>query len=153
MYAYESARAGDGVDIPPDLRPIIGAAFVQSLLDARHPVLVASCAQRHAHAVTELPDNIVAVRAIAGEAKKVSSRAVRRQLPGTVWSRGGEYRRIKDDHHLANAYDYVLYGQEDDAWVWCSEEGERIRTVLEVFYPRRRYGRKALSALPRRAGD
>lgn len=153
LHEFQLERSGEVVEIAPLLRSVIGAAFADALLDAGHPVLVASCAGRHAHAVTELPDNIIAIRAIVGEAKKVASRAVKKEMPGSVWSRGGEYRRIRDDHHLANAYDYVRDGQEDDAWVWYSEEGERIRTALEELYPRRRDGRKAPFALPRRAGN
>ena len=128
-------------------------ALVQALLDAGHPVLIGSCAARHAHALCELPDHIVAVRAIVGDAKRRASRAVKEALPGQVWSRGGEYRRVNGDPHLANAYDYITDGQEDGAWVWVCEEGERVRTALEQLYPRRRYGRNAPSALPRRGRE
>ena len=153
LYRYQVERSADVVHILPELRAVVGQALVEALVNAGHVVLVGSCAERHAHAVVELPDNIIAVRAIVGEAKKVSSRSVKRQLPGQVWSRGGEYRRVKDNHHLANAYDYVFDGQEDGAWVWCSEQGESMRALLERFYPRRRYGRMARTPLPWNVGQ
>jgi hypothetical protein len=150
LFRYHKERASDTVEIRPDLRRLVGQAFVHALTAAGHPVVVASVAERHAHALVELPDNIVVIRAVVGDAKRLASRAVKAQLPGQVWSRGGEYRRIRDDGHWANAFDYIVDGQEAGAWTWRSEEGARMREALLGRYPRRRSGRKAPSALPRR---
>ena len=53
-----------------------------------------------------------------------------------------DFKRIKDDAHFVNTYDYIGDGQEGDAAVWTCEEGERIRTVLEALYPRRTYAKR-----------
>lgn len=151
LFRYHKERSSAPVDIGADLRQIVGTAMIDALLGAGDEVVVASVAERHAHALVELPDNIVAVRAIVGDAKRIASRAVKSHLPGQVWSRGGEYRRVRDEGHWANAFDYVLDGQEAGAWTWCSEEGAKVRESLLPRYPRRRSGRKAPSALPRRA--
>ena len=73
LHRYQAARTSGPVVIEPDLREVIGLAFVNALLQAGHPVLDASVGAKHAHAVTELPDNIVAIRAIVGEAKRIAS--------------------------------------------------------------------------------
>jgi hypothetical protein len=150
LYRYHLERSGEPVDIEVTLRERMGDAFVRALVEAGHPVVVFSLAGEHAHALVDLPDNMPLIRAIIGDAKRIASRSVKAELPGQVWSRGGEFRRIKDDAHWANAYDYIRDGQEPGAWVWYSEEGERLRSLLEGRYPRRRYGRKTPSALPRR---
>ena len=142
LYHYQLAQASAPVEIEVDLREIVGRAFCDALQDAGHRVLVGAVGQKHSHSIVELPDNIIAVRAIVGDAKRIASRAVKKWMPGRVWSHGGEYRRIKDDHHLTNAYDYIFDAQEEDAWVWASEEGERIRTALEHLYPRRCHSRR-----------
>jgi hypothetical protein len=150
LYRYHVERSADPVEIEAALREKVGRAFVQALLQAGHRLVVFSLAGEHAHALVDLPDNMPLIRAAVGDAKRIASRSVKAELPGQVWSRGGEFCRIKDAAHWANAYDYIRDGQEAGAWVWCSEEGERLRSRLEGLYPRRRYGRKAPSALPRR---
>jgi hypothetical protein len=151
LYRHELGRAAPPIVIDADLRETVCRALANALLESGHRCVLASVGGRHAHVIVELPDNIVAVRAIVGDAKRVASRSVKQRLPGRIWSRGGEYRRIKDNHHFANAYDYVRDGQEGGARVWTSDEGERLRTSLESRYPRRRHGRKAPAAQPRRA--
>ena len=141
LYHYHLARSTDPVEIEAVLRETVGNAFVKRLLEGSHRVVVFSLADKHAHALVELPDVMPLNRAIIGDAKRIASRSVKAQLPGQLWSRGGEFKRIKDDAHWANAYDYILDGQEVGAWTWCSEEGERFRKGLEARYPRRRYGR------------
>jgi hypothetical protein len=140
LYRYHLNRSTDPVGIEATLRDRVSNAFVNALLQAGHRVVAFSLADKHAHALVELPDVMPLIRAVIGDAKRVGSRSVKAQLPGQIWSRGGEFRRIKDDAHWANAYDYILDGQEAGAWTWCSKEGERLRTLLEARYPRR-YGR------------
>ena len=148
LHRHQRERSANPITIPPDLRETICHAFAESLLQSGHRCVLASVSATHLHAIVELPDNIIAIRAIVGAAKRIASRAVKNHLPGQLWSRGGEYRRIKDNPHFANAYDYVRDGQEDGAHLWTCEEGERLRTTLEPRYPRRR--RKA-RATKRRA--
>ena len=45
-------------------------------------------------------------------------RAVKKWLPGSVWSAGGEFRIIETKSHLEKAVDYDLYDQGPGAWTW-----------------------------------
>lgn len=45
-------------------------------------------------------------------------------LPGTVWSRNGEYKDIRDPSHLRNAFDYVRTKQERGTVVWSHRPTE-----------------------------
>jgi hypothetical protein len=72
-----------------------------------------------AHARTdELPDNIRAIRSIVGDAKRKSSRTVKREMPGNVWAAGGTFKPVKDRDHALSTHDYIIYDQGDDAWTW-----------------------------------
>jgi len=57
----------------------------------------------------ELPNHIHKIRAIVGDAKRISSRAVKRSIPGKMWAAGGTYKPIKDEEHQRNAYGYIPF--------------------------------------------
>jgi hypothetical protein len=89
-----------------------------------HRVIAVAVTKIHAHAITELPDDVRQLKRIIGGAKRVSSRAVKDDLPGTVWSAGCTYERIESVDHLRAAYEYVLYKQGLGAWTWCHADAD-----------------------------
>jgi REP element-mobilizing transposase RayT len=105
------------------LQQTVGRSIVEHFQKVGYRVLTVAVTRVHAHALVELPDNIVKIRTIVGEAKRVSSRAVKDSLPGSVWSAGGTYKPIRDSAHQRNAYDYILYDQGPGAWTWCFQDG------------------------------
>ena len=131
LYRYQVGKSRPEVRLESDLRPIIGRALLQHLLDSGHAVLVIAVTKVHAHVLIELPDNIVKVKSIIGDAKRRASRAVNAQLPGTVWARGGTYKRVTSRNHQRRAYEYILYEQGPEAWTWSfrdrSTEGQFAR--------------------------
>jgi hypothetical protein len=76
----------------------------------------------HGHLLVELPDNIRRVRAIVGEAKRSSSREVKAELPGSLWAAGGTYKPVVTRQHLIKAFEYILYEQGADAWMWSERD-------------------------------
>jgi hypothetical protein len=74
--------------------------------------------------LVELPNNIITIRAIVGQAKRASSRAIKHRIPGSVWAAGGAFRPIKDINHQRNAYNYILYDQGPGAWTWCFRDAK-----------------------------
>jgi len=146
LYTYQRERSSPKLTIDRVLRPLIGQALVDHLLDDHWLVLSTSVSSDHAHLLVMLPDTPRFVRAVVGEAKRVASRAVKRQLPGTVWSAGCDAERVRDSQHLWNAYRYVLTRQGADSWTWSYEDSlERLEFLLRGI-------RGGAGALPRRGG-
>ena len=105
------------------LRPIIGRVLADHLIQSGHQVLVIAVTKVHAHLLVELPDNILRIRAIVGEAKRVASRAVKEKLAGSIWAAGGTYKPVKSREHQRSAYEYILYDQGPGAWTWSFKDG------------------------------
>jgi REP element-mobilizing transposase RayT len=119
----EQSRAE--VKFPRELRDVIGKCIVDYFRKVNYRVLVVAVTKVHVHALVELPDNILKIRDIVGEAKRASSRAVKDAIPGSVWAAGGTYKPIKDTDHQHNAYNYILYDQGPDAWTWSFRDATK----------------------------
>jgi hypothetical protein len=118
LLRYQEDHSRQKVSIEKRLRAVIGRSLVAQLLEDDHDVLCAAVTGTHAHFLVELSDNIVRIRAIVGKAKRISSRAVKADLPGSVWSSGGTFKAIKDRRHQFVAFEYILFDQGSDAWTW-----------------------------------
>lgn len=118
LHMYNQSRRGREVRIPPELRPRVGAAIVQWLQGAGYRLVALAVSGLHAHLLVELPCEAEEQRRIIGACKNAASRAVRREMPGAIWSRGGAFRPIWDDEHQQNTYSYILGDQGDGAWTW-----------------------------------
>ncbi len=115
-------RARKEVRIPRELRPIIGRAIIKHLNEDGYRVLALSVAKVHAHGLTELPHELARVKVIVGEAKRVSSRAVKKQLPGSIWAADGTYKPVLNPRHERASFEYILY-EQGDAWTWSYRDG------------------------------
>jgi len=132
LYRYQLGKSRPEIHLHLDLRPTVGRALLQQLRACGHEVLAIAVTKVHAHLLIELPDNIVKVKAIVGDAKRCASRSVKAQLPGAIWARGGTFKRINSPDHQRCAYEYILYDQGPEAWTWSfrdtSTEGQFGRT-------------------------
>ena len=133
LFKYMKQKCPNKRKIPRELRPIIGRTIVQFFLDSRIPILAYSGDEIHAHFLVEVGDNLAILRKMVGDAKRKSSRAVKDQLPGTVWSAGEEPTPVDDPEHQKNSYEYILYKQGPDAWTWSFRDGS-----LEGMFDRKR---------------
>lgn len=111
LFAYQLKRSQAEVTIPRALRPIIGKALVKAFDEQHHCVFASAVGKTHAHILVELPQSLTAVKRMVGDAKRTSSRAVKQQMPGSVWAAGGAFKVVRDAEHQRNAYRYILYGQ------------------------------------------
>jgi hypothetical protein len=123
LYKYNAGHARGEIRLPRELRPIIGKTFRSHFLSCEHCVLAVAVTKVHAHALVELPDNIVRIRAIVGNAKRISSRAVKQVLKGSIWSAGGSYTPVESRGHHRSTFDYILYKQGKGAWTWSCKDG------------------------------
>ena len=123
LLIYRLGKSGIEVRLAEEIRPLIGNALRQHLEDEGHRVLAVAVTKVHAHVLVELPDFITSVKKIVGDAKRVSSRAVKKQLPGAVWARGGNYKPIDSRSHQINTLNYILFDQGLDAWTWSFQDG------------------------------
>jgi hypothetical protein len=89
-----------------------------------HRIIAGSVAQRHSHALSELPHDYREIKKIVGKCKQKASHAVRDVLPGSIWSEGGKFDEIKDKGHLHNTYDYIRERQEAGTVVWSHRPDE-----------------------------
>lgn len=118
LRRYVQSRARNPVQFSVQLRTIIGVTLIKTLQAMQHRVLAVSVGKDHAHILTELPNDISAIKSIIGQCKRRSSRAVKKWLPGSIWSAGGSYKRIKDRAHQLAVFDYILTKQGPGAWTW-----------------------------------
>jgi len=118
LYRYSKRISGERVDLPPDMRPIIGQTLIDALCEHGRRVIAASVDDWHAHLLVELPDDMTTIRRIVGDAKCQASRAVRRRLPGRVWAAGGTFKRIASHAHHREVFGYILDHALKGAWTW-----------------------------------
>ncbi len=121
LHAYSKKISGNPVLVPYELRSVVGMAILRKLRKLDYRVLALSVGGMHAHALVELPDDILIVRHIAGQCKTVSSHAIRRSVPGRVWGAGGTYKPVDNARHHRQVFRYIL--DQEDAWVWSLRDG------------------------------
>jgi hypothetical protein len=161
LHAYQVGKSRREVTIERTLRPVIGRTILEALLGEHYRVIAVAVGKVHARALVELPETIRTVRATVGGVKRLSSRAVRDDLPGTVWAAGATYKRVVNDEHLTEANDYILFKQGPGEWTWWfrdrSREGmfgrKRPATPKRSENAHRESGAARSTALPRRVGD
>jgi REP element-mobilizing transposase RayT len=111
------------VVLPPDLRPVVGAACLEQFAKEDIRLHAIAVGGEHVHvAVDCLPDGL---KQLVGRVKKVSSHRIRSRLPGKVWALGCKPVAVKDDRHWQNVFRYVL-AHAPKAWVWASEEARGL---------------------------
>lgn len=125
LREWVNARSGRAVVVPRDLREVVGQALIRALADMGYRVAAASVSGQHAHVLVELPADLKEVRAIGGEAKRHSSRAIRSRLAGHVWAGGGDFKPIDSREAQTRAYRYVVFRQGAGACTWGVRERER----------------------------
>ena len=123
LHRYMKRRSRKELHIPRECRPIIGRAIIRRLNKFGYRLLALSVGKIHAHGLAELPHDLGVVKLIIGKVKKVSSRAVKQQLPGSIWAAGGTWKPVLTARHERASYDYILYKQGPDAWTWSFKDG------------------------------
>jgi len=123
LFIYNTRNAREEIYLPRKLRPIIGDAIRSHFEGCGHRCLAIAVTSGHVHVLVELPDNILRIRAIVGEAKRISSRAAKAVLRGSIWSAGGTYKPVLSRDHHCSVYNYILYDQGSSAWTWSYKDG------------------------------
>lgn len=118
LRRFHQFRSGPPVMLPKAVFQTIIRGFVEKLRAEGHRVLAVSISDRHLHALVELPNDRSEIRRIIGKCKQRASHAARRQLPGGIWSEGGEYKPILDRSHHRNVFNYIRTKQESWALIW-----------------------------------
>jgi hypothetical protein len=112
------------IEIVKALRPVIGRSIVQTLQEMNLQVVAVAVSHKHAHALAQMPVGEKVQNRIRGECKRISSRAVKAQLPGKVWGDGGKLKEVKTKWHLHKAARYIVLEQERGTWTWNPQTGE-----------------------------
>ena len=151
LHIHQLRQSREEVKIERELRSSIGQALLASLLDRHYRVLALAVGNVHSHGLVELPESLRTVKAIVGDAKRVSSRSVKKQIPGRIWATCGTFVIVKNAGHLRKANDYILYDQGPDARTWSFRDRSR-----EGRFARKRSASRSeatrRTALPRHVG-
>jgi len=112
------------VKISKLLRSIIGLAIIARLKKEGYRILAISVSFDHVHILVELPDDIPTIKRIMGRCKRNACEAVKHEMPGTIWSSGGDWKPVDDQERQDNSYNYVLTKQRPRAWTWSFKDGQ-----------------------------
>ena len=118
LYRFHLARCPDAITISQDLRPVIGKAFIKELTLHGHEALAIAVSGQHCHVLVELPQNRSEMKSEIGRAKRKSSRAVKGEMPGSVWAAGGKFIVIDSQAYKQRVFEYILRHHQEGAWVW-----------------------------------
>ena len=121
LRAYHEGGSPGAIEIPRELRLRVATAIATALLNGGHRVLVVSCADRHAHIVSELPIELRLFNRAIGDAKARSSLSIRKWLPGRVWAHDDKHDMLRTPRYQLNAFRYVRNKQGARAAVWCGD--------------------------------
>src|SRR5690242_11549259 len=78
LHRYHKRRAREAVRIPFSFRAVVGRAIIKTLREMRFRVILVAVGKVHGHVVVELPNDMKRIRAIIGDAKRKSSRAIKK---------------------------------------------------------------------------
>jgi REP element-mobilizing transposase RayT len=124
LRRFHQRRSGKPVNFKSDIRILILREFVGKMRQLGFRIIACSIGKRHLHALTELPFFYADMKRTVGKCKQKASHAVRQLLPGSIWSEGGEYTRIKDRDHLHHSFEYIRTRQEAGTVVWSHRDDE-----------------------------
>jgi hypothetical protein len=119
-------------------------SFVLKMRSLGHRIIACSCGELHLHDLSELPDDYLLVKREIGKCKQRASFDVRQTLEGSIWSEGGQYKRVKVKQRFHNAYDYIRTKQEAGTVVWSHREDENWIDNPEVGVIILQRGRKQI---------
>jgi hypothetical protein len=105
------------VVIPKRLRPVVGRALIERLIEFEGFVLTASISGQHVHLQAKLTRG--QARHLAGLAKKHAWFTLREHgWKGKLWGKRCKPKPIRDRQHHEQLYHYILEHIHEGAWVW-----------------------------------
>src|SRR5688500_15733446 len=119
LLEYHQRRArGPALKIPASLRQEVLSILLGAVRRAGYRVLVIAVTGKHAHILVELPKDRARAKALVGKWKSARSKALRKELRGSLWGEGGKYKPVRSREHLRSAYRYIRDDQGPGAHVW-----------------------------------
>ncbi|MEM9416175.1 MAG: transposase [Planctomycetota bacterium] len=118
LFDFNQRHRPAAVTLPEPLRATVGERFREALEKQDHTVLALCVAGQHAHFLCELPLDPARTKHCIGLAKKASSRAIKREMPGRVWAAGGRYIIVDTPTYQQRVYHYIIRHRDEGAWVW-----------------------------------
>ncbi len=124
LHEHAQSISGQPVDLPPEVRPLIGQTFVCKLKELGYRAIAICVDHWHVHFLAELPIDIKQAKTIVGQCKGLASHKVKDRLPGRIWAGGGSFELIKTQAHHRRAFEYIVRHREQGAWVWTYRDTE-----------------------------
>jgi REP element-mobilizing transposase RayT len=124
LWAFHVGRSGKGIHFILEARITIIAMFVLKMRSLGYRIIACSVGKEHLHCLVELSRSYKESRRAVGKCKQRASHAVRKLLPGNIWSEGGQFKKIKDLGHFHNSYGYIREKQEAGTVVWSHRDDE-----------------------------
>jgi len=110
------------VRLDPALQREAGILLVGELWAIDADPLVIAVSAEHVHLLALFADEEVRDR--VGRIKRRSSHALRRVIPGSLWAKGCDTRRVFDRAHQRTVFRYISEHREEGAWVWTFRDEE-----------------------------
>jgi hypothetical protein len=111
------------VVFPAAVRPVVGVALHERLVQEGAEVICLSVGGQHAHVQARMPP--AATDHWVGLAKRHVTFVLRdRGWEGRVWGKRGKVTPIRDRPHQENVFHYIRRHAWEGAWVWCIWDGE-----------------------------
>src|ERR1700722_10240396 len=80
LLYYHEDRSSPKVEIPSEIRGIVGAGLIEYVQQEQYDLLALSVSDLHAHFVVDLPESLPLVKEIVGRAKEKASRIANKHL-------------------------------------------------------------------------
>jgi len=125
LHEFHEERSEGEITFECDLRQTVGREIVDHFIARGYRIVALAVGKVHTHGLVELPESLTVVKAIVGDAKRRSSRAIRSTIHGSVWAAGFTFRMVSNRRHLRRANDYILYEQGPGAWTWSFRDASR----------------------------
>jgi len=127
LRTWMQVQLNGTVALPPRIRRVVACQIVRVRESMPVRALALSVAATHVHLLVGLPRLFDFDRKLVGACKTLSSRAIRVDLPGAVWSRGHTVVPIADRRHQLATFRYISQRQERSASLWTHLQGFQTR--------------------------
>ena len=124
LRAYHKSRSGQPIHFALEAHIMIVTTFVAKMRSLGYRVIACSVGREHLHCLAELSTSYQESKAAIGKCKQRASHGVRELIPGSIWSEGGQFKKIKDLGHFQNSYGYIREKQEAGTVVWSHRDDE-----------------------------
>ncbi len=116
LYDHQESQLKNAIIIPDHLLPTLGQRLHSKCIQTDTQVLAISVGSSHAHLLVQYLNQYEHAQNFAAKLKQAASHAVRNELAGSIWARGGKPILIQDRQHQQKVFHYILEHASTGDW-------------------------------------